>query len=125
MADNTDRKMLLVAFLQASNCSNYTGSWRHPDTVPGFLDLEFYQGIAATLEQGKFHLAFIDDDILVEKTWLTALAELVTRWGTGPGLRGLLLGGDSAGGGLALSLAQALREQGKHVVILHLAKRVL
>ena len=53
--------MLLVAFLQASNCSNYTGSWRHPDTDPGFLDLEFYQGIAKTLERGKFHLAFIDD----------------------------------------------------------------
>ena len=61
MASNPDRKMLLVAFLQASNCSNYTGSWRHPDTVPGFLDLEFYQGIAATLERGRFHLAFIDD----------------------------------------------------------------
>ena len=30
MADNTDRKMLLVAFLQASNCSNYTGSTAWP-----------------------------------------------------------------------------------------------
>ena len=61
MADRRDRQMLLVAFLQASNCSNYTGSWRHPETIPGFLDLKFYQDIAATLERGKFHLAFIDD----------------------------------------------------------------
>ena len=61
MADNSDRKMLLVAFLQASNCSNYTGSWRHPDTDSAFLNLEFYQNIATTLERGKFHLAFVDD----------------------------------------------------------------
>ena len=34
----------------------------------------------AVLESTGTHLAFIDDDILVEKTWLTALAELVTRY---------------------------------------------
>ena len=48
------RQMMLVAFLQASNCSNYTGSWRHPETDPGFMDLEFYQNIATILERGKF-----------------------------------------------------------------------
>ena len=61
MAKNSDRNMLLVAFLQASNCSNYTGSWRHPDTDSAFMNLEFYQNIATTLERGKFHLAFVDD----------------------------------------------------------------
>ena len=61
MAVRHEQQMILVAFLQASNCSNYTGSWRHPDTDPGFMDLGFYQGIAATLERGRFHLAFIDD----------------------------------------------------------------
>ena len=61
MASYSERQMMLVAFLQASNCSNYTGSWRHPETDPGFMDLEFYQNIAVTLERGKFHLAFIDD----------------------------------------------------------------
>ena len=61
MAENSGREMLLVAFLQASNCSNYTGSWRHPDTDSAFMDLEFYQNIAITLERGKFHLAFVDD----------------------------------------------------------------
>jgi len=61
MAGQNNKDMLLVAFLQASNCSNYTGSWRHPETEPNFLDLGFYQNIATILEEGKFHLAFLDD----------------------------------------------------------------
>ena len=77
MADNLDRQMLLVAFLQASNCSNYTGSWRHPDTVSGFMDLEFYQGIAATLERGKFHLAFIDDRLAMPSRYGDSFGEAV------------------------------------------------
>jgi FMN-dependent oxidoreductase (nitrilotriacetate monooxygenase family) len=81
MADNPDtnrdRQMLLVAFLQASNCSNYTGSWRHPDTDPGFLDLEFYQNIAVTLEQGRFHLAFIDDRLAMPSRYGESYEEAV------------------------------------------------
>ena len=79
MADNIDRdrQMLLVAFLQASNCSNYTGSWRHPDTDPGFLDLGFYQDIAATLERGKFHLAFIDDRLAMPSRYGDSFEEAV------------------------------------------------
>ena len=61
MASQYNKEMRLVAFLQASNCSNYTGSWRHPETDPNFLDLAFYQNIGTILEEGKFHLAFIDD----------------------------------------------------------------
>jgi len=61
MASHDNKDMLLVAFLQASNCSNYTGSWRHPETESNFLDLAFYQNIATILEEGKFHLAFLDD----------------------------------------------------------------
>lgn len=57
----TKRQMKLIAFLQAQNCSNYAGSWRHPATMPDFMSLEYYQGIARTLEAGKFHLAFFDD----------------------------------------------------------------
>ena len=53
--------MLLVAFMQAANCSNYTGSWRHPEAVPDYLDLGFYQNIAVTLESAKIHLVFVDD----------------------------------------------------------------
>ena len=77
MADNLHRQMLLVAFLQASNCSNYTGSWRHPDTVSGFMDLEFYQDIAATLERGKFHLAFIDDRLAMPSRYGDSFEEAV------------------------------------------------
>ena len=32
MTQPAQREMLLIAFMQASNCSNYTGSWRHPET---------------------------------------------------------------------------------------------
>jgi len=77
MADSPDKKMVLVAFLQASNCSNYTGSWRHPETDPGFLDLEFYQNIAATLERGKFHLAFIDDRLAMPSRFGDSFEEAV------------------------------------------------
>ena len=77
MTDGRDRQMLLVAFLQASNCSNYTGSWRHPDTNPGFMDLEFYQDIAATLERGKFHLAFIDDRLAMPSRFGDSFEEAV------------------------------------------------
>lgn len=57
-----------------------------------------------------------DYPLAPEHTWrdsLEPLVELATRWANGPGLGGLLLGGDSAGGGLALALAQALRERGQ------------
>ena len=77
MADRHENQMILVAFLQASNCSNYTGSWRHPDTDPGFMDLGFYQGIAATLERGKFHLAFIDDRLAMPSRYGDSFAEAV------------------------------------------------
>ena len=63
--------------MQASNCSNYTGSWRHPETDPGFLDLEFYQNIAATLERGKFHLAFIDDRLAMPSRFGDSFEEAV------------------------------------------------
>ena len=55
------RKMVLVGFIQASNCSNYPGSWRHPETRLDFLTPQFYQNIGQILESGKFDLAFVDD----------------------------------------------------------------
>jgi FMN-dependent oxidoreductase (nitrilotriacetate monooxygenase family) len=55
------RQMALVAFLQAQNCSNYPGSWRHPATMQDYLGVEYYQRIARTLEAGRFHMAFFDD----------------------------------------------------------------
>ncbi len=55
------KKMALVGFMQAQNCSNYPGSWRHPDARQDFLTADYYQHIAKTLERGKFHLLFFDD----------------------------------------------------------------
>ena len=54
-------QMALVAFLQAQNCSNYPGSWRHPATMHDYLTPEYYQRIGRTLEAGRFHMAFFDD----------------------------------------------------------------
>ena len=59
---SSNRMMTLVAFLQAQNCSNYAGSWRHPRRSHRFPDAGLLPAHrAATLEDGKFHLAFFDD----------------------------------------------------------------
>jgi len=53
--------MAMIAFLQAQNCSNLPGSWRHPAAQQDFLSAAHYQRIARSLEESKFHLAFFDD----------------------------------------------------------------
>ncbi|MCB1739123.1 MAG: NtaA/DmoA family FMN-dependent monooxygenase, partial [Gammaproteobacteria bacterium] len=53
--------MVLVGFLQAQNCSNFAGSWRHPESRLDFLSPDFFAHIGRVLEAGKFHLAFFDD----------------------------------------------------------------
>ena len=55
------RQMTMIAFMQAQNCSNYVGSWRHPASHSDFLRPEYFQRIARILEDGKFHMAFFDD----------------------------------------------------------------
>lgn len=65
------RMMTLIAFLQAQNCSNLPGLWRHPATMPDFLVPEYYQRIARTLEDGKIQMAFFDDRL--------ALPDIYTR----------------------------------------------
>jgi FMN-dependent oxidoreductase (nitrilotriacetate monooxygenase family) len=57
----SQRLITLIAFLQAQNCSNLPGSWRHPATMPDFLTPEYYQRIARSLEDGKIQMAFFDD----------------------------------------------------------------
>jgi FMN-dependent oxidoreductase (nitrilotriacetate monooxygenase family) len=61
MTSAKPRQMALVAFLQAQNCSNYAGSWRHPSSMTDYLSPEYYQRVARTLEEGKFDMAFFDD----------------------------------------------------------------
>ncbi|MEM1306779.1 MAG: NtaA/DmoA family FMN-dependent monooxygenase [Pseudomonadota bacterium] len=58
---NAREKLILVGFLQAQNCTNYPGSWRHPASASDFLSARYYQRIARALEDAKFHLAFFDD----------------------------------------------------------------
>ena len=53
--------MLLVAFLQVKNCSNYPAD-RAPCRVGvGLPTAEYFQRIARTLEDAHFDLAFFDD----------------------------------------------------------------
>ena len=72
-----NRQMTLVAFLQAQNCSNYVASWRHPETALDFMTPEYYQRIARTLEDGKFHLAFFDDRLAMPDRYGADHAESV------------------------------------------------
>ena len=55
------KHMALIGFVQAQNCSNYPGSWRHPLARQDFLTADYYQHIGKTLERGKFQLLFFDD----------------------------------------------------------------
>ena len=55
------RQMTLVGFLQAQNCTNFVGSWRHPEAAQDFTSAEYYRRIGRALEAGKFHLGFFDD----------------------------------------------------------------
>ncbi len=61
MSPRNPRQMSLIAFMQAQNCSNYVGSWRHPASMSDFTTPEYYQRIARTLEDGLFDMAFFDD----------------------------------------------------------------
>ena len=55
------RQITMVAFMQAQNCSNYVGSWRHPASQSDFLTPQYFQRMARILEDGRFHMAFFDD----------------------------------------------------------------
>lgn len=74
-----NKQMVMVAFMQASNCSNYPASWRHPATAPGFLTADYYQDIARVLEAGKFHLAFFDDRLAMPSQYAGSFGESVQR----------------------------------------------
>jgi FMN-dependent oxidoreductase (nitrilotriacetate monooxygenase family) len=55
------RQMTLIGFLQAQNCTNFAGSWRHPKSRTDTLSPDYYRQIGRVLEEGKFHLGFFDD----------------------------------------------------------------
>ena len=55
------RRMILVGFLQAQNCTNIASSWRHPQSRTDSWSPDFCRHIGRVLEQGRFHLGFFDD----------------------------------------------------------------
>jgi FMN-dependent oxidoreductase (nitrilotriacetate monooxygenase family) len=55
------RRMILVGFLQAQNCTNIASSWRHPASRADSWSPDFYRHIGRVLEEGRFHLGFFDD----------------------------------------------------------------
>ncbi len=77
MEQHHPKQMVLVGFIQASNCSNYPGSWRHRDGSDDFLLPGYYQHIARTLEKGKFHLAFVDDRLAMPDRYEDSFAATV------------------------------------------------
>ena len=79
MPDSDKSKMILGAFMQASNCSNYAASWRHPDTASDFLSIEYFKRIAEILEKGNFHFAFIDDRLAMPGTLNNSISDTVTH----------------------------------------------
>ena len=77
MTSATARQMVLVAFLQAQNCSNYPASWRHAESASDFLTPDYFQRIARALEDAKFHLAFFDDRLAMPDRYGDDFAESV------------------------------------------------
>src|SRR5689334_12638855 len=55
------RQLVLIAFLQAQNCTNLASSWRHPESGANSWSADYYRHIGRVLEAGKFHLGFFDD----------------------------------------------------------------
>ena len=76
-SSTAQRQMILVAFLQAQNCSNYAASWRHPATAQDFTTPQYYQRIARTLEDGRFDLAFFDDRLALPDIYNDDFVETV------------------------------------------------
>ncbi|MEU9450513.1 LLM class flavin-dependent oxidoreductase [Streptomyces sp. NPDC048277] len=76
-------QLTLVAFLQASNVSVYSGSWRYPSAAGDFLDVRYYQRIARVLEEGTFDLLFFDDRLAMPAIHGDSPADAV-RYGARP-----------------------------------------
>ena len=80
-----NRMMTLVAFLQAQNCSNLPGSWRHPSTMLDFL-MPDMNGLDAAYALRRvlptvpliFYSAF--EDSLSEHTKLIGISEIVSKF---------------------------------------------
>ena len=61
MTESRTDKLTLVAFMQASNVSVFSGSWRYPSSAADYLDLRYLPAHRPHSEDGKFDLMFFDD----------------------------------------------------------------
>lgn len=80
---SNSKKMVLAAFLQAQNGSNFPASWRHPAAATDYTSAEYYQRIARELEAARFDLAFIDDRLALPDKYGDSFEETV-RYGIRP-----------------------------------------
>jgi len=83
VATRRDGQLTLVAFMQASNVTVYSGSWRYPSATHDFLDLRYYQRVARVLEEGTFDLMFFDDRLAMPSIYGGSPADAV-RYGARP-----------------------------------------
>jgi FMN-dependent oxidoreductase (nitrilotriacetate monooxygenase family) len=83
MSTRRNDRITLVAFMQASNVSVYSGSWRYPSSADDYLDLRYYQRIARVLEDGCFDLMFFDDRLAMPTIYGDSVSEAV-RYGARP-----------------------------------------
>jgi FMN-dependent oxidoreductase (nitrilotriacetate monooxygenase family) len=60
MERRTDH-MMFAAFASASTTKTSLGAWTHPSTDPGFLNADYYIGLAQELERGGVDVLFFDD----------------------------------------------------------------
>ena len=61
--ENKTNPMHLAAFITAG--PGRPGGWRYPASESGWLNVDYYQRIARTLEQGLFDMAFFADILAV------------------------------------------------------------
>jgi FMN-dependent oxidoreductase (nitrilotriacetate monooxygenase family) len=77
----TTRQIHLAAFLIAGNTAHSHAIWRHPlSQRGGFLQPEYYQKIAETLERGKFDMAFFADRLAMSARFGDSI-EVGARYG--------------------------------------------
>lgn len=64
------RRIHLVGFLQAQNCTTIPAAWRHPDARPDFASAGYYKHIGQVLERGLFDCGFFDDRLAMPDMYL-------------------------------------------------------
>jgi FMN-dependent oxidoreductase (nitrilotriacetate monooxygenase family) len=76
-------KMILAAFLAASNVSTFAGSWLYPSARSDYLSGDYYTDMARLLDQGGMDLAFYDDRLAMPAIYGDGIGETL-RTGARP-----------------------------------------